>query len=72
MFQVFFKFLKKYRKYHHLEMSPKIWRVAEQVGYKEQGNTVDCGVHMQFHIYRVINKDLAMDTLKIFKRKREQ
>ena len=26
---------------------------------------------MQFHFYGVINKLLAMDTLKIFKRKRE-
>ena len=57
-------FFQKYLKYHHLEMSPIIWRVAEQVGYKEQGNTVDCGVYMLLNIYGVINEQLAIGSLE--------
>ena len=57
-------FFQKYLKYHHLEMSPIIWRVSEHVGYKEQGNTVDCGVHMLLNIYGVINEQLAIGSLE--------
>ena len=57
-------FCQKYLKYHYLEMSPIIWRVAEHVGYKEQGNTVDCGVYMLLNIYGVINEQLAIGSLE--------
>ena len=57
-------FFQKYLKYHHLEMSPVIWRVAEHVGYKEQGSTVDCGVYMLLNIYRIINEQLAIGSLE--------
>ena len=49
-------FFQKYLKYHHLEMSPQIWRVAEHVAYKEQGKTVDFDVYMPLNIYGVINE----------------
>ena len=45
-------------------MSPIIWRVAEHVGYKEQSNTVDCGVYMLLNIYGVINEQLAIRSLE--------
>ena len=45
-------------------MSPIIWRAAEHVGYKEQGNTVDCGVYMLLNIYRVTSEQLAMGSLE--------
>ena len=45
-------------------MSPIIWRVSEHVGYKEQDNTVDCGVHMLLNIYGVINEQLAIRSLE--------
>ena len=45
-------------------MSPITWRVAEHVGYKEQGNTVDCGVYMLLNIYGVINEQLAIGSLE--------
>ena len=57
-------FFQKYLKYHHLEMLPIIWRVAEHVGYKEQGNKVDCDVHMLLNIYGVINEQLAIGSIE--------
>ena len=51
-------------KYHNLKISPIIRRAAENVGYKEQGNTVDCGVHMRLNIYGMINEQLAIGSFE--------
>ena len=45
-------------------MSPIIWRVAEHVSYKEQGNTIDCVVHTLLNICRVINEHLAIESIE--------
>ena len=47
-----------------MEISPIIWRVAEHVSYKEQGNTIDCVVHTLLNICGVINEHLAIESIE--------